>query len=60
MAIGNTNREKKTNLYVERDVLGQEKTSSPSSPTKSHPNSIFIIIVLFIVAATVYWLLTGQ
>ena len=56
----NNKQEKATNLFVERDVLGQEKSVSTTQTTKASPNKIFIAVAVVIVVALVYWLVNHR
>ncbi len=54
----NKDQEGKPLQMVETDVLGLEKNNRNLNSNKAKPNRIFIGLVVVIVIAIVYWLLT--
>ena len=52
----NNKKEKQTEIYVERDVLGQEKPHADPTKPNTKPNRIFIGLAIVIVIAIIYWL----
>jgi len=54
-----TNKTDKTkNIFVEKDVLGQEKPQGSTTNSVPNPNRIFIVVGILVVAAIIYWLYT--
>lgn len=53
------NKEKPEKIFVERDVLGQEKMPSGSTTT-AKPKIIFIVFAILILLALIYWFFTGS
>jgi len=52
----NANKEKPTKLFIERDVLGLEKTNGISNRSIPKPYRIFVVVAGLIIIAIVYWL----
>ena len=50
----NTTKKKKSEIFVEKDVLGQEKLPTASTGSKARPNRIFIVLAIIIAVAIIY------
>ena len=56
----NNTKENRSKIFIEKDVLGLEKTQPQTTNTKAHPGRIFIVLAVIVAIAILYWLFTGK